>query len=90
MEKYNWKDDTGLLIALADKGRAPAVVTGPKFDSQYKFVIQKHNGRTEVKKFVPEWGLQIVCSILDKDETVKRYSYERTYKGKTIKNAVKT
>ena len=81
MEKYNWRNDTALMIALADKGTAPVAVSAPKFYSQYKFIIYKHKGRTEVKRFVPEWAINIVSHMLDQDPNVKGYWHELTYKG---------
>ena len=82
MEKYNWKEDTELLIALSERGTAPVAVPKPLFYSQYEFVIQRTTKPyTVVKKFVPEWCVDVVSKMLDQDETVKRYSFRMTYKG---------
>lgn len=81
MEKYNWKDDMELRIELSDRAPVPVAVTGPKFYSQYQFIIQKKHGAAEVKNFVPEWAVNIVSAMLDKDPGVKNYTYKLTYKG---------
>lgn len=81
MKKYNWKENEELCALLADTASAPVAVPEPLFDSQYKFVIQRHNGPIAVKKHVPEWALKIVCKMLDNDKSVKNYFYEQTYKG---------
>ncbi len=81
MEKYDWKTDTELWVWLCDSTPAPKAVTGPKFYSVYKFVIEKKHVAVEVKNFVPEWALPVVCRMLDNDSTVKDYFYECMYKG---------
>ena len=82
MEKYNWKEDTGLLIELSEKGTAPAAVPKPLFYSQYEFIImRKIKPYTEVKRFVPEWCVDVVSKMLDRDENVRQYFYRMTYKG---------
>lgn len=80
MEKYNWRDDPELRIMLADTTPAPKAVTGPKFYSQYRFVIMKKHD-TIVKNFVPEWAVDIVKKMLDADPNVRSYFYQRIYKG---------
>lgn len=84
MEKYDWKSDPELRVWLMDSAPAPRAVTGPKFDTMYRFVIRRKND-TEIKNFVPEWGLQIVCGILNNDETVIDYFYEQIYPKKERK-----
>lgn len=81
MEQYNWHSDMELVLTLSDKAPTPKAVTSPKFYSQYKFIISKYKGRTEIKRFVPSWALDIVCSMLDNDTNVKGYTYQMTYKG---------
>lgn len=80
MEKFNWQKDPALTTWLCDSAPAPQAVTGPKFYSQYKFVIRR-NHDIEIKKFVPSWALPIVCKMLDTDNAVRDYFYELTYKG---------
>jgi len=82
MEKYNWKNDRELKLLLSDTAPAPKAVTGPKFYSQYRFVIQTKD-KTEIKNFVPGWALPVVKKMLDNDSNVRRYTYERVYKGNT-------
>lgn len=81
MGKYNWKDDPQLRVWLMDSAPAPKAISGPKFYSQYRFVIRKTSGDVEVKQFVPEWALNIVKNMLDADSTVRDYFYNLTYKG---------
>lgn len=81
MEKYNWKSDSELCVWLMDSAPTPKAITGPKFDPMYKFVIRRKND-TEIKNFVPEWGLKIVCSILDADASVVNYWYKQIYPTK--------
>lgn len=84
MEKYDWKSDPELRVWLMDSAPAPKAVTGPKFDPLYRFVIRKKND-IEIKNFVPEWGLPIVCNILDNDKTMIDYFYEQIYPKKERK-----
>lgn len=80
MGKEDWKNDIELAIWLLDSAPSPKAVVGKKFDTQYKFVIQKYTGEVEVKKFVPEWALDIYISILNDDKNVKNFTYEIYYK----------
>ena len=78
---YNWRENGELCSLLADTASAPVAVPEPLFDSQYKFVIQRHDGPIVIKERVPEWALNIVCKMLDRDVNVKNYFFKQTYKG---------
>jgi len=80
MAKYNWREDPELCVWLSDSAPAPKAVTGPKFYSQYKFVVRRDHG-IEINRFVPDWPLSLICKMLDNDSTVKDYFYEQTFKG---------
>lgn len=81
MNKYNWKEDTELLLALSDRAQCSEAVKEPCFDSQYEIYICKRRGRGELKRFVPGWAVPVVVAMLVKDAEVKGYHIRRTYRG---------
>ena len=76
---YDWREDEDLRALLADTASAPVAVLEPLFDSQFKFVIQRHDGPVEIKERVPEWALRVVCKMLGRDSSIKNYYYKQTY-----------